>query len=72
MFLVRDNILGTTISAIKIVDYKDDLALLEVKQGWKWKENCPNFGFNLELNKYYWFVPTKNLKFRNKTIMDIE
>lgn len=72
MFLVRDNILGNTISAIKIVGYKDDLALLEVKQGWKWKENCPNFGFNLELNKYYWFVPTKNLKFRNKTIMDIE
>lgn len=72
MFLVRDNILGNTISAIKIVGYKDDLALLEVKQGWKWKENCPNFGFNLELNKCYWFVPAKNLKFRNKTIMDIE
>ena len=71
MFLVKD-IQGNTISAIKIVGYKDDLALLEVKEGWKWKEELPNFGFNLELNKCYWFVPIKNLKFRNKTIMDIE
>ena len=71
MFLVKD-IQGNTISAIKIVGYKDNFALLEVKEGWKWKENWSNFGFNLELNKCYWFVPTENLKFRNKTIMDIE
>lgn len=71
MFLVKD-IQGNTISAIKIVGYKDNFALLEVKEGWKRKENWSNFGFNLEWNKCYWFVPTENLKFRNKTIMDIE
>ena len=71
MFLVKD-IRGNIISAIKIVGYKNDFALLEVKEGWKWKENWPNFGFNLALDKCYWFVPIKNLKFQNKTIMDIE
>ena len=76
IFLIKDAT-NNLVKAKKIIGYKDEFALLEVESinknevGWRKKDYSQHDDFKLEDDKYYWFVPIKNIESKIM-IMDIQ